>query len=146
MGLTAGPIPTRVDATIKAGLCDLVARAVTGGVSARAACKILDVEDSRVARWQQRRAAGDSLDDALPGGHPLHGLLDWERAAIGELFQEWGEGDRSHRKLAHRGSRIGLVHASPSTIQRVLHAQGLVLPGNPPREPISRKAWPDRLE
>ncbi len=57
----------------------------------------------------------------MPGGWrtwprgPLHGLLDRERAAIAGLFDAWGEIDRSHRKLAHRGSRIGLVHVSEST-------------------------------
>ncbi|MPV49462.1 integrase, partial [Pseudactinotalea sp. HY160] len=35
------------------------------------------------------------MDDALPGGSPLHGLLDWERAAIGDLYCAWGEVDRS---------------------------------------------------
>ena len=42
-----------------------------------------------------------------------------------ELFEAWGETDRSHRKLAYRGSRIGLVHVSPSTLQRVLLRKGL---------------------
>jgi hypothetical protein len=72
------------------------------------------------------------LDDLPPGGNPLHGLLDWERAAI-PLFDAWGDTDRSHRKLAHRGSRIDLVHVSESTVLRVLAEQGLRLPGNPPR-------------
>ncbi|WP_227993313.1 hypothetical protein, partial [Pseudactinotalea sp. HY160] len=84
-----------MDASTKAGICDLVDHALAGGFSARAACRILDIEDSRVARWQARRAAGASLDDALPGGSPLHGLLDWERAAIGDLYCAWGEVDRS---------------------------------------------------
>jgi len=34
----------------------------------------------------------------------VHGLLADERAAIIALFDAWGEIDRSHRKLAHRGS------------------------------------------
>jgi putative transposase len=76
----------------------------------------------------------------------VHGLLDWERAAIGELFESWGEVDRSHRKLAHRGSRIGLVHVSESTMRRVLHHEGLVLPGRPAREPVARSPWPEWLE
>ena len=72
--------------------------------------------------------------------------MDWERAAIIELFEVWGEVDRSHRKLAHRGSRIGLVYVSESTVRRVLAEEGLVLKGNPQREPIERKPWPEWLE
>ncbi len=146
MGLTVGPVPARVDASVKAGICDLVDHAVARGWSARAACRVLDVDDLRVARWTSRRAAGESLDDAPSGGNPLHGLLGWERDAIVDLYELWGETDRSHRKLAHRGSRIDLVHVSPSTLQRVLLAKGLLLPGKSPREPIPRKAWPDWLE
>lgn len=86
------------------------------------------------------------MDDAPSGGNPVHGLLEWERNAIVELFGAWGEVDRSHRNLAHRGSRVGLVHVSPSTLQRVLLAKQLVLPGNPPREPVPRRPWPDWLE
>ncbi len=111
MGLTIGPVPVRVDASVKAGICDLVDHAVANGWSARAACRVLDVDDSRVAR----RATGQDLTDAAPGGNPVHGLLDGEKAAIVELYQAWGQADRSHYKLAHRGSRIGLVHVAPST-------------------------------
>ncbi|MDN5861348.1 MAG: integrase core domain-containing protein, partial [Pseudonocardia sp.] len=135
-----------MDASVKAGICELVEHASGHGWSGRAACRVLEVEDLRVARWQARRAAGESLDDAASGGNPVHGLLEWERDAIVELFEAWGETDRSHRKLAHRGSRIGAVHVAPSTLQRVLLAKQLVLPGNPPREPIPRKPWPDWLE
>ena len=39
--------------------------------------------------------------------------------------------DRSHRKLAHRGSRLELVHVSESTVRRVLAVEGYVLPGKP---------------
>ncbi|WP_448073528.1 integrase core domain-containing protein [Georgenia yuyongxinii] len=146
MGLTTGPVPARVDGNVKAGICDLVAHAIGHGWSTRAACRLLDVDDSRVARWMERRTAGESLDDATSGGNPLHGLLEWERDAIVELYESWAEIDRSHRKLAHRGSRLGSVHVAPSTVQRVLLAKSLVLPGNPPREPIPRKPWPDWLE
>jgi len=34
----------------------------------------------------------------------VHGLQPAEQAAIIAIFDEWGEVDRSHRKLAHRGS------------------------------------------
>ena len=57
----------------------------------------------------------------------MHGLRPQETAAILELFETWGDVDRSHRKLAHRGSYIGKVWVSPSTVRRVLAAQGLHL-------------------
>lgn len=146
MGLTAGPVPPRVGGDVKAGLLDLVDDAAAeGGWSARRACALLGLDHWRAGRWDARRAAG-RLDDATPGGHPLHGLLGWERAAIVELFEAWGDIDRSHRKLAHRGSRLGLVHVSESTVARVLAAEGLAVAGNPPREPTPRTPWPHWLE
>lgn len=145
MGLTAGPVPPRVDAAVKAGLLDLIDHAVGHGWSARAACGLLGVDDLRGARWADRRAAG-RLDDLAPGGHPLHALLAWEREAIVALHAEWGERDRSHRKLAHRGSYVERVWVSESTVRKVLAEEGLALQGNPPREPIPRTPWPDWLE
>lgn len=49
--------------------------------------------------------------------------------AIVALFEAWGEIDRSHRKLAHRGSYQRLVWVSPATVRRVLAAHGLFLRG-----------------
>lgn len=57
----------------------------------------------------------------------MHGLLPSEQEAIVALYEQWGEVDRSHRKLAHRGSYLGLVWVSPSTVKRVLADQGLHL-------------------
>jgi len=57
----------------------------------------------------------------------VHGLRPEEVTAILELFEAWGEVDRSHRKLAHRGSYIGEVWVSPATVRRVLAAHGRVL-------------------
>lgn len=146
MGLIAGPVPARVDGCVKAGLLELVEFAVArGGWSARRACHQLGLDHARYHHWVGRRDAG-RLDDLPPGGNPLHGILERERAAVVELFETWGEIDRSHRKLAHRGSRLGLVHVSESTVRRVLAAEGLVLPGQPAREPIPRPGWPDWLE
>jgi transposase InsO family protein len=134
-----------VDASVKAGLLELLDHAAQRGWPLRRSCALLGLDDTRAARWVARRGAGQ-LQDAAPGGHPVHGLLDSERAAIVELFEAWGEVDRSHRKLAARGSRLDLVHVSDSTVRRVLAAEGLVLQGNPPREPLPRRAWPDWLE
>ena len=148
MGLNTGPVPARVDACVKAGLLDLLDHAAARGWSRRRGCGLLDLDENRAARWAHRRAAdpGGGLDDAAPGGHLLHGLLDAEREAVLVLFESWGEVDRSHRKLAHRGSRLGLVDVSESTVRRVLADQGMVLPGPAPREPAEKTPWPDWLE
>ena len=130
---------------MKAGLLDLVEHATARGWSARRACGLLRLDHARYHHWRSRREQ-DRLTDLPPGGHPVHGLLDWERAAIVDLYEAWGEIDRSHRKLAHRGSRLNLVHVSESTMRRVLAEQGLVLKGNPPREAAPRPGWPDWLE
>ena len=57
----------------------------------------------------------------------MHGLRPEEVTAILALFETWGEIDRSHRKLAHRGSYTNTVWVSPATVRRVLAAHGLVL-------------------
>jgi transposase-like protein len=143
---SAGPVPPRVGEHIKAGLLDLIDHAVErGGWSLRRAAGVLGLDEVRAARWDDRRAAG-TLADTPSGGVPLHALLETEKAAILELFEAWGDIDRSHRKLAHRGLRLGLVHVSESTVLRVLAAEGLVLPGKPRRDPIPRKPWPKWLE
>lgn len=142
MGLSAGPVPGRVDATVKAGLLDLIDHAAERGWARRRAAELLGLEEERARRWSHRRAAG-RLKDTPPGGAPVHGLLPAERAAILQLYETWGDIDRSHRKLAHRGSRLDVVHVSESTVLRVLTAEGLALPGKPPREPQVRAPWPD---
>lgn len=59
----------------------------------------------------------------------MHGLLEDEVAEIVALYHEWGEVYRSHRKFAHRGSYTDRVWVSPSSVRRVLAAQGLHLQG-----------------
>jgi putative transposase len=147
LGLTAGLVPPRVDAEVKAGLLDLVGHAVNqGGWSLRRAAAALGLDHVRVLRWQTRARVG-ALADRRPGPDiPVHALLDWERAAILKLAEEWGEVDRSHRKLAHRGSRLGVVHVSESTVLRVLAAEGLTLPAPARREPGPQRPWPDWAE
>lgn len=145
MGLTAGPVPARVDASVKAGLLDLVDHATGSGWSRRKACRLLGLDEMRASRWAARREA-ERLTDAMPGGAALHAILDSERAAICDLFATWGDIDRSHRKLAARGSRVDMVHVSASTLRRVLADEQLIFPGKPAREPVPRSGWPDWLE
>ena len=72
----------------------------------------------------------------------MHGLRPEEITAILELFETWGEIDRSHRKLAHRGSYLGLVWVSPATVRRVLAAHGLHLK-RPRRVRSERRPFPE---
>ncbi len=142
MGLS-GPVPRRVDAATKLGVLELIDRAVAEGWEHERACRYLELKPSRAWRWQRRRQAG-TLEDRAAGGHAAHGLLPVERDRIVALFDQWGEIDRSHRKLAHRGSYTGTVWVSPSTVERVLAAHGLVLrrprrPGRCERRPFP--AW-----
>jgi putative transposase len=54
LGLTAGPVPLRVDAHVKAGLLELLDHAAECGWSARRACAVLGLDDLRAARWRPR--------------------------------------------------------------------------------------------
>jgi hypothetical protein len=80
---------------------------------------VLQVSELRIYRWLGRRAAGER-EDQPPGSSPVRGLLDGEVAEVVRLFEEWGETDRSHRKLAHRGSYLEQVWVSPASVRRVL--------------------------
>lgn len=140
-----GPIPTRVDSAVKAALLGLVEDAVAAGWTLSRVCGLLEVDRARLWRWKTRQQAGQ-LDDARPGGQPIHGLLEWEEAEILALFDEWGPVDFSHRKLAHRGSYLDRVFVSPSSVDRVLARNGLALAGMP-RPPRSvKKPWPEWVQ
>lgn len=73
----------------------------------------------------------------------MHGLLAEEVAEIVAIYNEWAEVDRSHRKLAHRGSYLERVWVSPSSVRRVLAAQGLSLDPLPRPARSVRKPFPD---
>jgi len=144
LGLS-GRVPPRVDAATKAGLLDLLGQAVGQGWTVRATCQMLELSELRCYRWLGRRAV-DRLADQPPGGGPMHGLLDWEAAEIVRLFEQWGEIDRSHRKLAHRGSYLERVWVSPASVRRVLEREGLRLRPLPRPGRSIRKPFPDWVE
>jgi transposase InsO family protein len=150
MGLNAGLVPPRVDGPVKQGLLDLVAHARAEGFSGRWACGVLGVDHARMLAWAAKAKAGSGLADQQPGpvaGEALHALLEWEKTAIIELAKAWEHVDLSHRKLAHRGSRLDKVYVSESTVLRVLTEAGVHLPGIPViRQPRSKKPWPDWVE
>ncbi|RNI16597.1 integrase core domain-containing protein [Flexivirga caeni] len=150
MGLNAGLVPPRVDGPVKVGLLELVEHATGQGFSARWACRQLGVDHARVIAWAAKQAAGSQLVDQTPGppaGEALHALLDWEKDAIVQLAKDWGQVDLSHRKLAHRGSRLEQVYVSESTVLRVLFEAGMRLPGLPaPTQRRGKTPWPDWVE
>ena len=144
MGL-GGRVPRRVDQAAKAGLLDLLGQALDAGWSLRRACGQLELAERRAHRWIARQARGQ-LADKAPGGSPMHGLRPEEAEQILALFDEWGEVDRSHRKLAHRGSYLHRVWVSPSSVRRVLfladkHFRPLPRPGRSLRRPFPE--WVD---
>ncbi len=141
MGLS-GRVPRRVDAATKAGLLDLLDEALAAGWTLRRAALVLDLGEVRAHRWYARRAKA-TLADAAPGGNPLHAILAEEKAEILALYDEWGEVDRSHRKLAHRGSYLGRVWVSPSTVRRVLHVADLHFRPRPRPGKSKRRPFPD---
>lgn len=149
MGLSTGAVPSRLDAPVKHALLSLVAEAGAAGFLLRAACAWLRVPHTRILGWQARTAAGAPLEDRPAGpvaGEAAHGLLDWEKTAIIELARAWEQTDLTHRKLAHRGSRLGEVYVSESTVLRVLEEAGMRLVGRPRPEPRPRRPFPEWAE
>ncbi|MFV0309066.1 MAG: transposase [Desertimonas sp.] len=144
MGLN-GPLPARVPADVKELVLETVDDAVANGFTHTWVCSLWQVSDDRVHRWPARRREHATLVDLAPGGHPVHGVLPDEIDAILQIAEQWGPIDRSHRKLAHRGSYEGVVWVAPSTFRRVLAAHGLVLPELPARSRSEKKPWPDWL-
>jgi transposase InsO family protein len=124
----------------------LVDGAVKAGWAHARACRVLALEDLRMHRWRARLAETGSLDDRPPIGDAVHRILAWEEQAILELIEQWGPVDRSHRKLAHRGSYTGQVFVSPSTLLRVAlkHRVGLLgerFRPRPPKPAFPQISW-----
>ena len=122
-----------MSAEIKLELLGLIDQAVADGWAHARACRVLDLADSRAHHWRARLRETGTLEDGRPGGGAVHGLLAWEEQAILDLIEQWGWVDRSHRKLAHRGSYTGVVFVSPSTVLRVALKHRVQLPGEPVR-------------
>ena len=132
-----------MSAGIKLELLGLIDQAVADGWPHARACRVLDLADVRAHRWRQRLRQTGSLEDRDPGGGAVHGLLAWEEQAILDLIERWGWVDRSHRKLAHRGSYTGTVFVSPSTVLRVALKHRVTLPGEPVRARPIKPAFPE---
>jgi len=132
-----------VSAETKLELMGLVDGAVAAGWAHTRACRVLGVEDVRVHRWRRQLHQTGSLEDRQRVGNAVHRILDWEERAILELIEEWGPVDRSHRKLAHRGSYTGAVFVSPSTLLRVALKHRVELPGERFRPRPPTPAFPE---
>jgi putative transposase len=131
-----------VSAETKLELLGLIDQATNAGWAHARACRVLDVADARAHRWRARLAETGSLDDRPPVGEAVHRLLACEEQAILDLIEAWGPVDRSHRKLAHRGSYTSAVFVSPSTLLRVALKHQIRLPGEPPRRTAPKSPFP----
>ena len=131
-----------MSAGVKLELLGLIDVAVGQGWAHARACRVLDLADVRAYRWRARLRETGSLEDRDPGGGAVHGILGWEEQAILELIETWGPVDRSHRKLAHRGSYTGTVFVSPSTVLRVALKHQVSLPGEPVRARPLKPVFP----
>jgi putative transposase len=120
-----------VSAETKLELLGLIDGAIKDGWAHTRACRVLDLADVRAHRWRLRLRETGSLEDGRPVGDAVHRLLASEEQAILDLIEQWGWVDRSHRKLAHRGSYTGTVFVSPSTLLRVALKHRVELPGEP---------------
>jgi len=143
LGLTLAEVPPRVPGEVKKGLLKLVDDAVAGGWAHARACRTLGISDVRMHRSRQRLHGIGTREDLAPGGNPVHRLLGWEAEAILSLIEDWGPTDRTHRKLAHRGSYLGIVYVAPSTVLRVAESADVSLPGEPPRAKPAARALPE---
>jgi putative transposase len=76
----------------------------------------------------------------------MHGLLPEEAAEILALFDKWGDVDRSHRKLAYRGSYLGRVWVSASSVRRVLFLADKHFRPLPRPSRSARRPFPDWVE
>ena len=144
MGLI-GPVPPRVDADTKAELLAVVEEATAAGWTLARVCGVLQITPERIRAWRRRAELGQ-LADRRPG-RAVHAITPHEQAAILEITEAWKDIDRSHRKLAHRGSREQRVWVSESTFLRVLQDHDVDMPAPPPppaRAPV-RLVLPEGL-
>jgi transposase InsO family protein len=134
-----------VNRVVKAGLLGLIDGAVDQGWTASHAGDVLGVGARRVQRWRLRVAVDGELADRPSGGNPLHAILPEEEQAVLDLIEEWGPIDRSHRKLAHRGSYLHRVWVSPSTVRRIVRKHRLSLPKPRAPKPPPTRVWPESI-
>ena len=117
----------------------------TAGWTLRRACHVLELPEVRAYRWLGRRAAG-TLADRRPGRARCTACSTTRSPRSSPCSTSGARSTARHRKLAHRGLLPARVWVSPSSVRRVLAAQGLRL-RPPPRPGRSvRKPFPDWVE
>ena len=132
-----------MSAQTKLELLGLIDAATAAGWSHVRACSVLELADVRAHRWRARLREAGTLEDRPPVGAAVHRVLSWEEQAILDLIEQWAWVDRSHRKLAHRGSYTGTVFVSPSTLLRIALKHRVQLPGEPFRPRPAKPALPE---
>jgi transposase InsO family protein len=122
---------------------DVIMESESKGIRRGRVCSLLQVEERRVRHWFTR----STLTDAKSGPeHAPHALLLEEREAIVVLAKDETYVDDSHRVLTAKCVDAGTLAVSPSTVYRVMRAEGLTTDrsGRSHRNGNSRK--PDRPE
>lgn len=90
---------------------------------------MIQLNSNRYYRWRKRYAEEglEGLEDRVSIPRAVaHKLLPEERSAIVQAAQSPKYLDLRHRKLAYQLQDDGVVFASPSTVYRVLKAEGLI--------------------
>jgi len=113
--------------------------------SVTSACSYLGLPKRRFERWRRRSVTGD-LADSAPGGNRVHQITPAEQAEILSVFKTWAEVDRSHRKLAHRGSWLNRFWCSPVTVRRVLDRHDLRFHTVKRTTKREKRPWPQWVE
>jgi putative transposase len=105
--------------------------------------ELLEPSNEREHQSAARLREPGTSTERPPGGPALNRLLPGEELAIVSLIEKWAPVDRTHRKLAYRGSHTGSAFVSPATVQRIARKHGITVPGEPPRPPRRRLEVPD---
>ena len=107
-------------------------------LSKKKVCETLKLNRSRYYRWNRRYEehgfAGLKDKKPTPNG-PVHSLLDEEKEAIIEYALD--NPDTRHRKLAYELQNEDIVYVSPSSVYRVLKAEGLINERTEPQQDTS---------
>ena len=97
------------------------------GLPVRRACEIIGISADRYYRWHQRYRKNGLEGLVNRKSRPIscpHKILESERKAI--IDYALRHLDLRHRKLCYAMQHDGVVFVSPSTVYRVLKAEGLV--------------------
>lgn len=122
---------------------DIITYGKSRGVSRQRVCELLQIDSRRVRRWHSRTV----LEDTRPGpDHAPHALLAEEREAIVSLAKDEEYADDSHRVLTARGIDSERIAVRPSSVYRVMRAEGLTTDRSGRASRTGRSRKPDRPE